>query len=456
MRFRRWGGLLAITLVLAGRLTAPAHAQNALCPTSFAGQAGILFQGSSCTNSVTGAYSNSALASESLSQFTQSSSDDTTKATMGAISDRRKAEAQPCPEGLIRINGACAPSTTASRFAPEDPPNSAWTSMPTTMLSIGPTMPLVTKAPAFEPTARVAVWTQAYGEYQRLNGQSPGLGEFSVLGLNAKSASWAGGLLGGADATFRNVASAGDGLIVGALAGYESSQVSVSTASISSNSSTPNGSSTMKAQLSGPVTGLYASYFNGRFSADLAFQVEFYDLNLSFNDLLGFQANPGANFPATSVPFSGSGSTWLNIYTASGNVNYEIPIDKISWVEPTVGLAYAILSYGPGADQFALADGSVTRLQAGARFGVEGAWDGMRMTTIVTGLLWDNVSVAGGVFANAANPLILADQGKLRAEGIVALNFYQPNGVSYLLLVDVQGGEGLFAVGAKAGVRAAW
>ena len=267
----------------------------------------VLFQGSSGTNSVTGAYSNSALASESLSQFTQSSSEDTTKATMGAISDRRKAEAQPCPEGLIRINGACAPSTTASRFAPEDPPNSAWTSMPTTMLSIGPTMPLVTKAPAFEPTARVAVWTQAYGEYQRLNGQSPGLGEFSVLGLNAKSASWAGGLLGGADATFRNVASAGDGLIVGALAGYESSQVSVSTASISSNSSTPNGSSTMKAQLSGPVTGLYASYFNGRFSADLAFQVEFYDLNLSFNDLLGFQANPGANFPATPAPFSGSG-----------------------------------------------------------------------------------------------------------------------------------------------------
>ena len=134
-------------------------------------------------------------------------------------------------------------------------------------------------------------------------------------------------------------------------------------------------------------------------------------------------------------------------------MNYEIPIDKISWVEPTVGLAYAISSYGPGADQFALADGSVTRLQAGARFGVEGAWDGMRMTTIVTGLLWDNVSVAGGVFANAANPLILADQGKLRAEGIVALNFYQPNGVSYLLLVDVQGGEGLFAVGAKAGAR---
>ena len=149
-------------------------------------------------------------------------------------------------------------------------------------------------------------------------------------------------------------------------------------------------------------------------------------LNLSFNDLLGFQANPGANSPATSVPFSGSGSTWLNIYTASGNVNYEIPIDKISWVEPTVGLAYAISSYGPGADQFALADGSVTRLQAGARFGVEGAWDGMRMTTIVTGLLWDNVSVAGGVFANAANPLILADQRSFRLRKSLRSTFINP------------------------------
>jgi len=36
---------------------------------------------------------------------------------------------------------------------------------------------------------------QRYGDYERATGQSPGLGEFSVLALNVKSTSWTGGLL---------------------------------------------------------------------------------------------------------------------------------------------------------------------------------------------------------------------------------------------------------------------
>jgi hypothetical protein len=78
------------------------------------------------------------------------------------------------------------------------------------------------------------------------------------------------------------------------------------------------------------------------------------------------------------------------------------------------------------------------------------------MTTVFTGLLYDNVAVTGGVLQNALNPLILSEQGKLCAEGILALNFYQGSGVSYLLLADLQGGEGLFFVGGKIGVRVAW
>ena len=108
-------------------------------------------------------------------------------------------------------------------------------------------------------------------------------------------------------------------------AGMKSSHMSLSTSSISSDPTSPSGFSTMKAQLSGPTTGVYASYFNGGFSTDLAFKVEFFDVGISFNDLLGFQSNPDVGFPPTSVPFSGSGSTSLNNYTTSGNVNYRIP-----------------------------------------------------------------------------------------------------------------------------------
>jgi hypothetical protein len=64
--------------------------------------------------------------------------------------------------------------------------------------------------------------------------------------------------------------------------------------------------------------------------------------------------------------------------------------------------------------------------------------------------------VSGGVLASSPNPLILSDQGKLRAEGIFALNFYHNNGVNSFVQADLQGGEGLFGVGGKVGARLAW
>jgi hypothetical protein len=458
--FLRWrtrglrGLFVAVVLLAAAIVGTPAHAQNALCPTSAGGTPGIMFQGSTCTNSSgsTGAYSNAALASESLSQFTQGSSQDTTKATMSAVSDRRAAETERCPDGFTRVNGICVPATSAARFVPEatDP---TLASMPAVLMAFAPASPLLTKAPVAEP-AHWAFWTQGYGEYTQLSGQSPGLGEFSTLSLNVKSTSWAGGVLSGADVTYRNLAHAGDGLILGLLGGYEAASVSLSATSTSSIASTPNGFSTMTAHLSGPVTGAYASYFNGGFSTDLAFKVEFYDMGLSFTDLLGF-AGTGGGFTGT-VPFSGSGSTWLNVYTTSGNVNYRIPIDRSFWVEPTGGFVYSVSNFASGADQFGLADGSVLRLQGGNRFGFDSIWNGTRVTTVLTGLMYDDVLVTGGVLPNAANPVIFGDQGKLRGEGILAFNFYKTNGVSYLLQGDIQGGQGLFAAGGKGGFRVAW
>jgi hypothetical protein len=447
------GSAWAAAAIVAGIfLGSPAQAQNALCPTNFSSQTGISFQGSSCTNNITGAYSNAALASQSLGELSQSSTEDATKATMASISDRRATEQQSCPAGFTRVNGACRPATAVSRFAAEPP---AMT-VPDSLLAFAPPL---TKAPLMRPLPEAphwAVWAQSYGDYERLSGQSPGLGEFSVLALNVVSTTWTGGILGGVDYTLRNVASAGDGLIVGVLAGYEASHVSLTSSSISSDPTSPNGFSTMKAQLYGPAAGVYASYFNGGFSTDLAFKAEFFDLNVSFTDLLGFQSNPAVGFPPTSVPFSGTGTTQLNNYTTSGNVNYRIPMGATTWVEPTAGFQYTISQYAAGADQFGLADGTQLRLQGGSRFGFESAWNGVRMTTVATGLLYDDVLVNGGVLASSPNPLILSDEGKLRVEGILALNFYHGNGVNSFVQADLQGGEGLFGVGGKVGARMAW
>jgi hypothetical protein len=456
-------GVLAASVLLGGSLVgSPVLAQSALCPTSFPSQTGIQtgisFQGSSCTNQTAGAYSNAALASQSLGDLTESSSLDATKAFMQSISYRRTTESGRCPDGSTPVNGRCGGEPVMSPLPFAEPlPGATWMSMPTALAAFEPTNPILAKAPVAEPAARLAVWTQVYGDYERLTGQSPGLGEFSVLALDVKSTTWTAGVLGGVDYTFRNVFSGGDGLIVGMLAGYESSNLSLSTASISSSTTTPSGFSTMKGVLSGPATGVYASYFEGGFSTDLAFKAEFFNLNLSFNDLLGFAPNQGiTTFAPTTVPFAGSGITSVNNYTTSGDVNYRFPVGGNVWTEPTAGVLYIRSDYASDAQQFGLADASVLRLQGGERFGVESTWDTVRMTTVFTGLLFENVAVTGGVLQNALNPLILSEQGKLCAEGILSLNFYQGNGVSYLLLADLQGGQGLFFVGGKVGVRVAW
>src|SRR4051812_937858 len=436
----------------------PAVAQKALCPAvapaGAPGQPGIFFEGGECTNGTTGAYSNAALASQSLGELSQSSTQDATRATMASISERRVSEQQSCPAGSIRVNGVCTAASEISRFAAE--PQNSLAAAPDSLLAFAPR---VNKAPVYRPAPdapHMGVWAQAYGNYERLSGRGTGVGEFSILALNVESTTRGGGVLGGADYTFRNLGFAGDGLLVGVLAGYEDSRLSLTSSSISSvPTDKPNGVSTMKAQLAGPAAGVYASYFNGPFSTDLAFKAEFYNLDLSFTDFLGFHAVP-PGFPPTNAVFSGFGAAQLNNYTTAGNVNYRIPTGMSTWIEPTGGLQYVVSRYSSGADQFGLADGELLRLQGGARFGLESIWSGIRVTTVATGLLYDDVLVRGGQLATAPNPLILSTQGKLRAEGILTLNVLHGKGVSSFVQADLRGGEGLFGATGKVGARMVW
>ena len=82
------------------------------------------------------------------------------------------------------------------------------------------------------------------------------------------------------------------------------------------------------------------------------------------------------------------------------------------------------------------------------------------MTTTLTGLAYNDVVVQGGfvpVFASQGNNLLVqADQGLMRGQGILALNFDFGNGWSSLVQGDVYGGAHLFGVGGKAGIRYQW
>jgi hypothetical protein len=264
----------------------------------------------------------------------------------------------------------------------------------------------------------------------------------------------------GADFTSQTLFSASDGFIAGVTAGYTSSELKLNTTATSIDQPlVGTGVSRLRATLSGPTAGLYGTYFNAGFSSDVAVKFDFLTLNETFNDLLATTGSGGP--PPEFIPFAGAGSVSLLNSTVVGNLNYRFDLYPNFWIEPTIGVQYTNSSYGSGAAQLGLADGYLVRVQGGARFGTSNLIsNGVLMTTTLTGLAYNDVVVQGGIVALNAfqgnNLLVQADQGLMRGQGILALNFDFGNGWSSLVQGDVYGGAHLFGVGGKAGIRYKW
>jgi hypothetical protein len=476
---------------LAACIDGPAaQAQGIFCPAATNGQAGIALQNGTCTNGTTGAFSNAALASQAMSDLAQSSTQQTSEVARSSIDTRRQTEQERCPEGFERVNGSClriataeppapAPSSApASTSAPErQPPRRARRATtpaepeaPAPRVAVRPRPILKAPPPPVEAPARYAGWLQGYGDFERRTGTGassinccqalvPPGGVPIPLTLTGESRATTGGVLAGLDMTVRNLASASDGIILGVMVGYTHTNVKLTTTSVPTPPN-PNlliGSNAMRAELNGGSVGAYATYFREQFSADLTFRADLLSLNETFTDALAFTANAGVN-PFVST-FSGAGSTRLNNYTTLGNLNYRIPLATGTWIEPTAGFQYTVSDYEASAAALGLSNGHLLRLQAGARYGVDFLWNNARVTTTVTGLVYDNVSVSGGFIQNVAfgnNALIVNDEGKLRGQGILAFNLEYRNGMSLFAQGDIRGGEHLFGGGGKGGVRWQW
>jgi len=496
------GAFIAVSLAGISR----ADAQGIFCPTAVVDQTGTLhsqinLQTGTCTNGQgvhdIGAFSGAALGSQALSDLTQSTTQEITDTAMGAVSERRAHEAAACEPGLVRVDGVCQPATPprapastaeASRKKQIHPQKSSRSNLPRerrtppvrseeVTATQSPVLPTF-KGPPPTPYGsgyNVGAWAHGFGDYEKRTGSSSStlscctmmtstgtlVDQDIPLVIDARSTTRTGGVLGGIDLTARSLLSGGDGLIVGVLGGYMSSDVRVSTSILSTQpANASNGFGDVKVSLSGPSAGLYATYFNGPFSNDLLLKNDFLNLDETTSQILAFAAEPTA--PAVvpfTVPFVGAGSTHLNQLTAADNLNYRIALFPGIWVEPTAGIQYTLSSYGGSAALLGLKDGYLVRLQGGTRLGFSGLLGGTPTTATLTGLLYDDVVVhgdfiQGGVFGVASNAL--KDEGKLRAEGIVALNFDLGHGVSTFVEGQVRGGQGLFGAGGKAGIRVQW
>src|SRR4051812_15717230 len=143
-----------------------AQAQTIFCPTTVNGVGtGFALQGGLCTNGNTGAVSAAALSSQALGDIQQSVTQQTTTATLDAISARRKEETERCPEGFERSND---PDRTCRRIAVAQPAPSVSTSRPSPSRPAPrvASRPLVmpVKAPpliAVDPGYRFGVWAHA-------------------------------------------------------------------------------------------------------------------------------------------------------------------------------------------------------------------------------------------------------------------------------------------------------
>ena len=475
LRFSNLAVSLGVTGLFAIGYPAEVRAQTIFClatisgPNAIAPNAPVFLSNGSCTNGSDGAFSGAALASQALSELSETTTQVTTKEIGKAIVERREQERE-------RVRRPVRP---AREVPPEKPePTAVERKKPTAVERKEPLLPL-----PIEPAVRFGTWTQVFGDYQKRDAAGPASLNCCIVGgipfggnqpnlaLNIDSRTSTVGFVAGADLTSRSFFSANDGFIAGVTAGYTSSEMKLNTSASPSPLQTAGfianngvgavgtGASQLRATVSGPTVGGYATYFSAGFSTDVTAKFDFLTVNETFNDLLA--TTTGSVGAPAFLAFSGAGSVDLLNSTFVGNLNYRFDLYPNFWVEPTVGVAYTNSSYGSGAARLGLADGNLVRVQGGARFGTSTfTGNGVLMTTTLTGLAYNDVVVQGGVlsvFAFQGNNLLAqSDQGFMRGQGILALNFDFGDGMSSFVQGDVYGGAHLFGAGGRGGIRYQW
>jgi hypothetical protein len=167
----------------------------------------VVLSDGSCTNGTDGAFSGAALASQALSELSQTTTQVTTKELGKAIVERREQERE-------RMRRPVPPARAVPREKPK----------PAAVVRKEPPPP-----PALlpiEPAVRFGTWAQVYGDYQERDASGPGIlnccTSSNIIGLNNKglalnieSRASTVGFVAGADLTSWGLYSASDGFIAG-------------------------------------------------------------------------------------------------------------------------------------------------------------------------------------------------------------------------------------------------
>jgi len=223
LRFSYLAVSSGITGLFAIGCPAEVRAQTIFCPATFGSGPGqgqpVFLSNGSCTNGSDGAFSGAALASQALSELSQTTTQTNTKEIGKAIVERREQERE-------RMRRPVRPAREVPREKPK----------PAEVVRKEPAPP-----PEIEPAVRFATWTQVFGDYQKRDAAGPGVlnccllpvgnpipfgGNQPNLALNIDSRTSTVGFVAGADLTTRGLFS---GFIAGVTAGYTWSEMKLNT-----------------------------------------------------------------------------------------------------------------------------------------------------------------------------------------------------------------------------------
>jgi outer membrane autotransporter protein len=284
-------------------------------------------------------------------------------------------------------------------------------------------------APAAVSSVRPATWLRTFGDLEQRDEQV----SFSFANmLFTRDLSYdqqTGGLLGGADLVFSGLTSANDGLILGAFTGYTASKVNLNAGG--------------RQDFTGPTVGVYTTYLNGGFFADLMLKVDFQDL-----DIVALGLVQSADLRTTSV---------------LGNVGYKIDMPGNWYIEPTLGFNHVRTDFRNETTltltSIPLEDSEATLGRIGARIGTEWATSNIRIEPSLTGFVYKVLEVSGfspilGGFGGLTLP---TDEGEVYGEVQASVNFFDlSSGWSGFARADLRFREDLLGGGGKLGIRYQW
>lgn len=147
-------------------------------------------------------------------------------------------------------------------------------------------------------------------------------------------------------------------------------------------------------------------------------------------------------------------------FVVAANFNLRQKLGTTSTLEPTIGFRATFIDYErpTGTLPLAVQDGSILRLQAGARL-IDSRLlaSGERASLTLTGLLYSDVRIDGLTPINSVgfNPSAV-NEGKLRALASIGYSLARQDGWTFTAQGEVRGGEHVVGAAGKLSLRYEW